>query len=384
MGLFTAVVIAADDIRLHHLQNVVLAWGQLEVFRAFGGYPPAFEVARLLSTIHPEVVLLDLNDRETALQMAEHIHEELPQAAIVGVGGQAGGSWDAPRTGIVWVTGYPLQPGDLPVAVEGAIHAVRGGVVENLYVFLPAKAGSGASTVALHTAAALHGAFGKRCLVMECDLRSGALSVALNTDPVRSIQAALDKSRELDVFQWADHVTTADGVDYLLSNRRNSPRLPEWTDYFALLEFSRSRYDALVADLPELVNPATAELVRRARRVFVVCTQEVLSLKLAQRRIEELDGWGIPADRVKLVVNRWHRDEMSAPEIEQLLGRTVEAAIPNQYQELRKAAINGRPAPLESSLGRTFAAFAGSLVGAEPPAAGKLDKLKSWRPFSRA
>ena len=45
-----------------------------------------------------------------------------------------------------------------------------------------------------------------------------------------------------------------------------------------------SQREALLIDLPEVVNEAIAELVRSARSVFIVCTPEMASLKMARFR----------------------------------------------------------------------------------------------------
>ena len=53
-------------------------------------------------------------------------------------------------------------------------------------------------------------------------------------------------------------------------------------------DLAKARYDVIVADLPEVINGATQEFVQRARNVYLVATQELIPLKLASRRLEEL------------------------------------------------------------------------------------------------
>ena len=62
------------------------------------------------------------------------------------------------------------------------------------------------------------------------------------------------------------------------------------------------------------------KLVRCSRSVFIVCTPEIASLKMARFRAEELEVCEIPPDRIRLIVNRWERDSPAA-QLEKMLER---------------------------------------------------------------
>ena len=70
----------------------------------------------------------------------------------------------------------------------------------------------------------------------------------------------------VDSLSWPRSVTSVGGVDFLLTNTatRKSP-FRSWAHYFQILRFVAPRYDLVMVDLPEVVNPATAEVVLRAR-----------------------------------------------------------------------------------------------------------------------
>ena len=72
---------------------------------------------------------------------------------------------------------------DRPLWLEAILHASKSriqaldsGRYYNLYAFIPAKAGGGATTLALNTAGHLPHAFKQKVLVVQSDLRSGVLS----------------------------------------------------------------------------------------------------------------------------------------------------------------------------------------------------------------
>ena len=150
------------------------------------------------------------------------------------------------------------------LGVDSAVHAASGLVVDNLYSFLPAKGGSGASTLLLAVATALAGPLKKRVLVIEADLRSGVLSFVLNQYPVQSIRNLLEYKLPLDEPSFQRYLTRCSGVDFLFSDRIPLSSRPAWDDYFALLEFARAHYDFILADLPDSAIPEYRRAERQA------------------------------------------------------------------------------------------------------------------------
>src|SRR5919108_396102 len=110
-------------------------------------------------------------------------------------------------------------------------------------------------------------------------------------------------------------VHTPDGSENRDHRIRRRP-LPSWVSYHHLLDFAAPRYDHVLIDLPEVTNDATVETVRRAKQVYLVCTPEIPSLGLAPQRLAELTSRSIPAEKIQIVVNRWHAGEIKAAEIE--------------------------------------------------------------------
>jgi pilus assembly protein CpaE len=265
--------------------------------------------------------------------------------------------------GITALLVSPVNLKSFQDSVDRAIHKMSGAVQENLFAFLPAKAGSGCTTVALNTAGYLADtsrpdSLARKVLLIEGDLRSGVLSVMLGLHHQYSLRDALDDSEQLDYSRWTKLLATWGGLDVLLSSTRQKEPLPSWTQYHHLLGFAARRYDSILVDLPEVVNDATVEIVRRAERVFVVCTPEPPSLALTPLRCEELTGRGIREDKIRIVVNRWHRGEISVAEVEKLVKYPVAALIGNDYATVSRAAMGHVFVDHETRVGKSIAAFA--------------------------
>jgi hypothetical protein len=64
-----------------------------------------------------------------------------------------------------------------------------------------------------------------------------------------------------------------------------------------------------------------------------------------------------------VVLNRWHRQDMSVEDAEDFLKYKVVMALPNDYKSVNNAILGGALIPSDSDLGRGIAALAKWLAG---------------------
>jgi Flp pilus assembly CpaE family ATPase len=332
-----------------------------------------YEIARLLATARPDVLLVEMTNADRDLSLADSIHRQCPDIPLVGLA-----SRDLqllldrnPNPNITSFATWPFTIAELEEAVSRGVHKMHGGIHENLVAFLPGKAGSGASTVVLNTARISAQELKQRVLVMEGDLHSGLLSAMLQVQPKFSIRGALAETAHVEAMSWHQYVTPVGGVDFLLTNTAIKEPIPSWPNYFQILRFAAPKYDLIMVDLPEVINTATAEVVRRSRAVYVVSTPEFASVKLAQQRCQELENWGVDRGRIRVLLNRGHKSDMGAKDAEKILGCPVAAVFPNDYKAIRRAIADGSFIDTRSELGGAYLAFSRMLTGAE------VEK-KSW------
>ncbi len=340
--------------------------------------PTGYDVARTLNTIAPDVILLELTNTDRDLPHAAGIHEYSPGTPIVGLASRdIQPIVDAnPEYGISSLAIWPFNVLLLEQAIERAVHRSGGKVYQNLVAFLPGKAGSGASTVVLHTAAMVAQKVKQKVLVLEADLHSGVLATLLNLKPRLSIRHALAASPEMDPRFWEQHVVSAHGVDFLLTDPSLKDPIPSWTHYYQLLRFAAPRYGLVMVDLPEVVNSATAETVRTARTIYVVSTPEVPSLTLARQRCQELERWGVESGRIQVLLNRWHKQDMSTGDAEEVLEHSVGMCFRNDYRTLQQAIMRASPVDTDSELGTSYLKFARALTGTQPAKKGLMDLFR--------
>jgi Flp pilus assembly CpaE family ATPase len=112
-----------------------------------------------------------------------------------------------------------------------------------------------------------------------------------------------------------------------------------------------------------VINQATAEFVRNARAVFVVCQPEMPSVKLAKLRRADLESCEIAPERIKLVVNRWERGRMTMENIEKIVEGPVFGTLPNDYKEIRNAVLETRLAAPSSAFSKACEVMARNVSG---------------------
>lgn len=338
-----------------------------------------YTAGRALGTNVPDVMLLEMTDLSRDLPQAVALHQQSPDVPLVAVTSRElqlildrGASSDVSGFAV-----WPFTITQLEQVINSAVHKIHASVHENLVAFLPGKAGSGASTIVLHTALAVAQEQKRRVLVLEGDLHSGVLSAMLRVELRSSIRNVLEEAPTLDAMNWQRYVTPAGGVDFLFTNTAVKEPVPAWTHYFQLLRFAAPKYDLIMVDLPEVVNPATSEVVIRARNIYVVSTPEFASLKLTKQRCQEVIKWGVDKGRIQALLNRGHKSDIGAPEAEKILEFPVAATFPNDYKVVRRATTDASFVDKRSELGEAYSGFSKVLMGMG--AAEKKQSKGFWR-----
>jgi len=325
--MFTANVFTTDGEASLAIQRLANESGQVTVNRVLDHVPEPYELVRTLNTAGPEVVFLDVSEWDRAAPVVEKIRALSPGTAIIGFG--SGVELVRPdelaRAGVHALFAAPITVQGFREVIKRAIHEVDGAIQPNLAAFVPAKAGSGCSA---------------KC------------------SPESYLQDVLDDPTVLNHSQWTGYVTNCHGIDLLPADRSRPAMRAEWNTYYQLLRHTKSEYDRVLVDLPEVVNDATAEVVSRAAHVFIVCTPELLSLELARQRSEELRGYGVDEKRIWVLLNRSPKSGIPPGEVEEIVGHPVFAALPNDYQGLKRAVLEGELMPADTELGKAYVALA--------------------------
>jgi pilus assembly protein CpaE len=381
--MLTAMIFASNGDLFSRMQRRCINSGEINLFRSVDYRPPAPDIARLINSFNPELVFIELFGREDALTVESAIRNSCPNVAILGFAD----NWESERVmkatgGYLQVIPTNISPDDFALRVAAAMDARQTTGPNNVLVFLPAKAGSGASTVALNLCGALANKCGKSAILIEADLHSGPAGMYLNLNPKHSVVDALEESHNLEPA-WNDLITPVHNFAILpaFTSRGQVPQTSPWA-YRRLLNFTRLRYEHVVFDLPEVVNHATEAIVSSASTVYVVCTPEVPSVMLARKRCASLVARGVPEERLKIILNRYSKGGPEPSAISETVGYPIAQLIPNDYKSLWEANLHRHLVSDKSLVGRAYEAFARTLAG--PAEANSKSGWRFFRKFSAA
>ena len=343
--------------------------------------PTGFEIARTLGTCNPDAVFLEVADLERDLVYAQAIHVADPKMPIIVITAIDMREVLAahPECGVYDVLKWPFSVVEVEDILQRVVRESSPAHHPNLLAFLPGKAGSGASTTVMNTAGMLARQLRKKVLVMESDLHSGLFATILDARPRSSIRHALNHAKIMDVTDWDRCLVRASGVDYLVTDTSIKEPVPGWSDYYQLLRFVLPRYDFVMVDLPEVVNSATAEVVRTAHAVYLVTTPELPSLSLARQRCQELARWGVEDGRLFAILNRWQKDGLSSLDVEKILQHPVAATIRNDYKMAQRVISEARVPEADNEFGFAYMDFACALAGEENPIKPKVQRFSLFR-----
>lgn len=228
--------------------------------------------------------------------------------------------------------------------------------------------GCGASVLAVNLATALAVHHGSSGLV---DLRLGAgdLAPLMDLKPARSLAdlcANLGRvDRELfDQFfiRHASHVhllaapiATGDCQSVSAKAVRQ------------VLAMARRRFAYCVTDLDRTFAEEQVEALRQSETVLLVLRLDYTAVRNARRALERMEEFGIAANRVCPVVNRYgERKQLSVGQAEDALELKIEHFIPDDPAQINGAINSGKPFVLErpsAKVSQKVAALAASVNG---------------------
>lgn len=194
----SAILIAPSPDLADYLKSLCPGLGEIRIARTIHTYPPAYEITQTLASTGADLLLLELGLGVEALSTARHARLAKSEICILGFAPTRDESEirKAHGAGVDEVLFAPFSGDDLKQALTRAAGARQSMTQGRVVAFLPAKAGNGASTAALHFAGTLAQAR-QKVLLLDADLHSSVLALVLNLDPAHSILDALENAAEL-------------------------------------------------------------------------------------------------------------------------------------------------------------------------------------------
>jgi len=234
-----------------------------------------------------------------------------------------------------------------------------------LYAFVPAKPGCGATTLATNATAISAAMSGEPTLLLDFDIRLGVTSFLLKIEGNHTIVDALQQADRLDADLWSNLVARRENLHVLGSGPVDFTQTVPWERFSAVLDFALRSYSRVSVDLPGTAEAHEAETLLRAKRIFLVCTPDTSALHVARRKSNWLRELGL-ADRISLVLNYvQRRSSLSVSDLERIIQLKIEYMLPSSPDEISRAVQKGVPIQGSSPLAKQIARIAAEICATE-------------------
>lgn len=207
-----------------------------------------------------------------------------------------------------------------------------------------AKGGCGATTLAMHMAAAR--ARAGRVALLDFDFHRGGLAGALDLWVERSAQQVVEAGDKLDSRGFEEHLIEHRSGMFVLAQPFDLLNLvqPAARDVQHILNVAAQSFDRVFVDGGSRVDEAMLGLVLRADLIVLVCDPQVGALRDALRLVRLIRSLEVPESRIRMVLNRLDEDlAFSLPETAQShLQIPFVATVARDDATFRQADFSGR------------------------------------------
>jgi pilus assembly protein CpaE len=342
----------------------------------------------------PDVVFLDLaREPEPFFAFANQLRRARPTIKLIAcsaaVPPQPSMLLEAMRSGVQDFLGKPVQTEslkDLLLRISQDLNTKEFPSQDKLIVVMGAKGGVGTTTVAVNLGVQLATFARKRTVLLDFARPLGNVHLLLDQHPKFGIRDAVESLDRLDSHFLAGLLTRHKTKLEVLGG---TTQPEEWQaiDVNVLdrvVNVTQNAFDVVLLDMGSQFSVEWATILRMARMILIVAEANVPSLWTLERRLLALKGFGIPQDRARIIINRWHKgDDEVLKSIQKDINRPIFASLPNDFRKASQAVNLGMPI-LENhnnTLSSRYRQIAGQLVGIDTSVIEKKSPLSGLFSF---
>ncbi|HXH22377.1 MAG TPA: response regulator [Dehalococcoidia bacterium] len=362
MPATTKVLILDDDLDSRVEARKALQRARLELAGEVGFGTEALIVA---TETRPDVILIAVEEPVTRpLETAERLANVLPRTPVIFYSSL--NDPDAVRRAVHFgARDYlvkPLQASAVAQAIARALEyeekrqmrqagqlsspTVRGTVI----TVAGAKGGIGKSIIAVNLALALRERTHGKVAIIDGDTQFGDVATMFDVTPARALE---------DLIRDLDRLDRNSILEYLTMFGDKLSIVPgptvqnAWDDAGPeaarkVVELLAQTHDFVVVDTSGAVDRFVRAFIDSSTLVLMVTTGEVSSVRDTKAALARLEGWEVPPDKVKVVLNRGARAEgFRVTDLEQSLARPVFWELPKDNRVGRSVQV-GRPVVIDS------------------------------------
>jgi pilus assembly protein CpaE len=338
----------------------------------------------------PDVVFLDLNrDAEAFFTFGAHLRRLRPAVRLIACSASAPNQQtllDAMRCGVQDFINKPVTPEalkDVLTRFRAEGHVAERKAAEKAIVVMGSKGGVGTTTVAVNLGVQLSTYARKHVVLLDFARPLGNVHLLLDLHPRFVVRDAVENLDRLDSHFFSGLLTPHKTKLEILGG---ATQLEEWQNIRIgplerVVNVAQATSDVVLMDVGSQFSSEWNPIFQSARMILVVAEANVPSLWTLERRLLAMAGFGIDPERIRVVINRWHKgDEEALKSIEKSIKRPIFACLPNDFRKASMAVNLGMPLMENHNnvLTNRYRQLAGQLTGIEPMAAGKKAGLGNF------
>lgn len=208
------------------------------------------------------------------------------------------------------------------------------------------KGGVGTTFIAMSLAVSLAQKCRQSVALVDLNLQLGDLCLLMNLEPKATITDIAGQAERMDAPLLKEMMTRhASGVSVLVAPRRleEGSQLTA-SDIQQAYPPLLSVFDWVVVDLSGRFDESLFATLQHTDEILLVTQLNVLALRNAKRYIEILERSGVSHNRIKLVVNGYHKraeGAVNVKEAESALGHAIDYTLPHDEQTVMLAINRG-------------------------------------------
>jgi len=308
------------------------------------GFGDAIELVR---ADKPDVVIVGYSDAmEASLELAQILAREFSNLALIALADRSDAQaiLQAVRAGFKDCVVLPQDASRLrEVVKEQAFASDEDEDKGTVIAMLGAKGGVGTTVLATNLCtelAAIH-----TVLCIDFDFGMGDVASLLDIKPRDTLADLLPRADRLDERSLTASVAVHKSKVHVLPIPENISMSGEADpeELYAILNTAAKAYHYVFVDCGTHMDAAVSLACQAADSVVVITTPDVTSVRDAFRRIRLIQSMEIPKERIRLVVNRHHKNAfVSLADIKENLGLPVAATVADDPRTVEQAVNEGK------------------------------------------
>jgi pilus assembly protein CpaE len=346
------LLICADPAWAAEVEALARSELPLDAIHTITHYPDAAALGAALERHRSTLCLLDVaTDAESAFRVLSDLQSAGTAIPVVALLGPDGSDLvlRCLRQGAADFLLRPLTADQVRAVLERLPACGGGGGAASsarVFCIIPAQGGCGATTVASNLACQL-GKLGtaKKVLLADLDPLAGTIAFLWKLKTSYSFVDVLNHGSALDADIWKGVVVPSHGIDVLLAPERPVHAIDQGAGPAEIIRFARQSYDYIVLDAPNAYGEWALQLAHSSDHILLVTTTEQQSIYGARRALAYLDRNRVSRSKIQVAVNR-HRTDLGLrrEEIEEILAAKVRYVLPNDYDGIHRALVDGKAA----------------------------------------